>query len=79
MEFVVKQILFFDSRINIILQNLNGPCPLLAIVNVLLLRQIVELPSSCANKRVITLDELVTLLANYGECLPCIDVVRYVS
>ena len=66
MEFVVKEIVFFDQKTTIILQNNNGPCPLLAIANVLLLKQIISLPSDCYNRRVITLEELITLLANYA-------------
>lgn len=33
------------SLIPILLQDVNGPCPLLAIMNVLLLRQSIDLPA----------------------------------
>lgn len=35
----IKTIEFENSRIPILMQNRNGPCPLLAISNVLLLRK----------------------------------------
>jgi hypothetical protein len=35
---------FNPSLVPILLQDVNGPCPLLAIVNVLLLRQAITLP-----------------------------------
>jgi len=33
------------SLVPILLQDINGPCPLLAIMNVLLLRQSIQLPA----------------------------------
>jgi hypothetical protein len=42
--FRVKRIRFQNRTTPIILQNVNGPCPLLAISNVLLLRGRFELP-----------------------------------
>lgn len=41
----VKFIDFHDRKVPIILQNENGPCPLLAIANVLLLRNNIQLPN----------------------------------
>lgn len=40
----LKRIDFFGRTVPIALQNENGPCPLLAIANVLLLRKQIELP-----------------------------------
>ena len=46
------------------LQNENGPCPLLAAANVLLLRGNIEIPNACVQVGEIQLEELVTILAN---------------
>ena len=40
----LKRIDFFGRTVPVALQNENGPCPLLAIANVLLLRKQIELP-----------------------------------
>lgn len=40
----LKRIDFFGRSVPIALQNENGPCPLLAIANVLLLRKQIQLP-----------------------------------
>lgn len=40
----IKQIEFKDKKVGIVTQNENGPCPLVAILNVLLLRWEIELP-----------------------------------
>ncbi len=40
----IKNIQFKDKKVGIVTQNENGPCPLVAIVNVLLLRRQVTLP-----------------------------------
>ena len=40
----VKQMEFFYRKVPIVMQNENGPCPLLALANVLLLRNQVHLP-----------------------------------
>ena len=37
--YVVKWIEFNQDRLPILLQNINGPCPLLALANILLLRK----------------------------------------
>ena len=37
--YLIKWIDFNHDRLPILLQNVNGPCPLLAIVNILLLRK----------------------------------------
>ena len=46
------------------LQNENGPCLLLAAANALLLKGVINLPSSCIRSNVVTIEELVTLLAD---------------
>lgn len=40
----IKNIQFKDKKVGIVTQNENGPCPLVAIVNVLLLRRQITLP-----------------------------------
>lgn len=41
----IKNIQFKDKKIGIVTQNENGPCPLVAILNVLLLRRQITLPA----------------------------------
>jgi hypothetical protein len=43
--YAVKRIDFFGRSVKIVMQNINGPCPLLAIGNVLSLRNELKLPS----------------------------------
>ncbi|KAL8580100.1 hypothetical protein ACOMHN_051268 [Nucella lapillus] len=61
--YYVKWILFSGNKVPIITQNENGPCPLLAIVNVLLLK---------GKVRLAPLVEMITseqLMAHLGECV----------
>lgn len=45
-SYKIKRVDFFGRReVPVVLQNENGPCPLLAIANVLLLRNTLQLPS----------------------------------
>eukprot|EP00980_Cylindrotheca_fusiformis_P009989 scaffold2212_cov143-Cylindrotheca_fusiformis.AAC.7 len=48
---------------HILLQNENGPCPLLAAANVLLLKGSISLPSNTISAGVVTIDQLVNVLA----------------
>ena len=41
----IKNIQFKDKNVGIVTQNENGPCPLVAIINVLLLRRQITLPA----------------------------------
>nr|XP_033779046.1 ubiquitin carboxyl-terminal hydrolase MINDY-1 isoform X2 [Geotrypetes seraphini] len=61
--YFVKWITWRGERTPIITQNENGPCPLLAIMNILFLRWKVTLPPQ---KEVITSEEL---MAHLGDCL----------
>ncbi|EDL38794.1 ubiquitin carboxyl-terminal hydrolase MINDY-1 isoform 2 [Mus musculus] len=61
--YCVKWIPWKGERTPIITQSTNGPCPLLAIMNILFLQWKVKLPPQ---KEVITSDELLTHL---GNCL----------
>lgn len=65
-SYLVKKIQFNGSEHRILLQNENGPCPLLAAANVLLLRGSIDLPEGCKqmdNSR-LSLESLLTILAN---------------
>lgn len=57
----MKRIKWQDIEVPIITQNNNGPCPLLAIVNVLILKGQITLPS---DRNEITGGELVSIIGN---------------
>ncbi|OWF47944.1 ubiquitin carboxyl-terminal hydrolase MINDY-1-like isoform X2 [Mizuhopecten yessoensis] len=57
----VKWIAYKNKEIPTITQNENGPCPLIAVMNVLLLKCQVHLPP---NTEVITPDQLMTYIGN---------------
>ncbi|XP_012870830.1 PREDICTED: protein FAM63A [Dipodomys ordii] len=61
--YCVKWIPWKGERTPIITQSANGPCPLLAIMNILFLQWKVKLPPQ---KEMITSDEL---MAHLGDCL----------
>jgi hypothetical protein len=58
----LKRILFNDREVMVCLQNVNGPCPLLAIANILLLRGVITIHSDYAQ---ISSEDLMTLLGDY--------------
>jgi len=57
----IKDIKFFGSARRILLQSANGPCPLLALCNVLLLRNQLSIPQ---DSRYIGFAELVEMVSN---------------
>eukprot|EP00095_Tigriopus_kingsejongensis_P002162 maker-scaffold248_size238799-snap-gene-1.35 protein:Tk02162 transcript:maker-scaffold248_size238799-snap-gene-1.35-mRNA-1 annotation:"protein fam63b" len=57
----VKWTIFNETRCPIVTQEANGPCPLLSLMNLLLLRGKTALPDGC---EVISSDELVEKLAD---------------
>ncbi|NXC06178.1 MINY1 hydrolase, partial [Orthonyx spaldingii] len=61
--YCVKWISWKGERTPVVTQSENGPCPLLAIINVLLLQWKVKLPPQ---KEVITAEEL---MAHLGNCI----------
>jgi len=61
MEFQLKNIRFFGRNCSIICQNENGPCPLLAIANVLILQNRIIIKSE---RNIISLDRLIQVIAN---------------
>lgn len=58
----VKDVNFFGAPRRILLQSKNGPCPLLAICNVLLLRNVLKISS---DSRYISFAELVQMVSNW--------------
>jgi hypothetical protein len=63
MAYRLKTISYLGSNKKILLQNENGPCPLLACANALLLRSVLELPPNCIRNDVVGIDDLVNMLA----------------
>jgi hypothetical protein len=61
MEFKLKKISFFHRDLKIICQNENGPCPLIAIANVLLLRGDMQFSMDWS---FVSLDRLVEQIGN---------------
>ena len=59
----VKWIKFKGNTVAIITQNENGPCPLLAIMNVLLLKEKIKLPGMI---EMVTSGQLMEYL---GDCI----------
>ena len=60
--FQVKWIGWRSNRVPIITQNSNGPCPMLAIANILLLRGKMELQDGC---EMVSSEQLIELLGMY--------------
>ncbi|GMH37565.1 hypothetical protein BSKO_05438 [Bryopsis sp. KO-2023] len=58
----LKRISFHGREVPIVLQNENGPCPLLAIANILLLRGAITLS---ANAPDVSLERLMQMVAEY--------------
>jgi len=63
MAYRLKSIQYRNQSHHILLQNENGPCPLLAAANVLLLKKSIVLPSNCVGSGVVTIEELTNILA----------------
>eukprot|EP00026_Physarum_polycephalum_P008431 Phypoly_transcript_08517.p1 GENE.Phypoly_transcript_08517~~Phypoly_transcript_08517.p1 ORF type:complete len:401 (+),score=48.01 Phypoly_transcript_08517:245-1447(+) len=60
--YVVKRIIFNGKKVPIALQNTNGPCPLLAVANILSLRGHFSIHE---DKSVVTADELLAAVSDY--------------
>jgi len=63
MAYRLKTITYLGANKKILLQNENGPCPLIACANVLLLRGVLQLPATCIRNDVVSIDDLVNILA----------------
>ena len=73
----IKWVHFRGQNVATITQNENGPCPLLAIVNVLLLQRKIKMPLGI---EVVAVEELVRYLADYiFENIPKVSIysVKY--
>ncbi|KAJ8048900.1 Ubiquitin carboxyl-terminal hydrolase MINDY-1 [Holothuria leucospilota] len=60
-EYHLKWIDWNDRKTPIVTQNENGPCPLIAILNVLLLRGVIEIPTGV---EIVTANQLFNYLGN---------------
>lgn len=72
MAYRLKRVNYQKAERHILLQNENGPCPLLAAANALILRGDIELPRACVSSGVASLDDISNVLAeqalqNAGE------------
>eukprot|EP01041_Mallomonas_annulata_P007941 gene7941-16268_t len=61
MSYRLKEIIFFNRKVAILCQNENGPCPLIAISNVLLLQGQITIHPDYTT---ISLTDLIQLVAN---------------
>lgn len=66
MSYTLKHILYHDEPREILLQNENGPCPLLAAANVLLLRGVIQLSNTCIADGAASIDDVVNILAEWA-------------
>ncbi|GBG25769.1 Ubiquitin carboxyl-terminal hydrolase MINDY-1 [Hondaea fermentalgiana] len=57
----VKRMAFLNREVSVVLQNENGPCPLIALVNVLLLRGTLKMHK---DRRSIGSENLIAMVAN---------------
>ena len=62
LSFPCKRITFGDRDVPVLMQNENGPCPLLALANVLLLRGNITIHVDISR---ITFRDLTSLIAEY--------------
>ncbi|KAK9863969.1 hypothetical protein WJX84_010589 [Apatococcus fuscideae] len=69
----LKAVDFFGRKVPVVLQNKNGPCPLLAIANVLLLRKQIHLPVDASE---VSQDRLIALVANHLLEANCEETLR---
>jgi len=63
MSYTLKTIRYHNEQRKILLQNENGPCPLLAAANALLLRGVIALPPSCLHTNAASTEDIVNTLA----------------
>lgn len=66
MAYRLKKIVYHERQCHIVLQNENGPCPLIAAANVMILRGAISLNSDAIRANVISTDELVCMLADWA-------------
>lgn len=66
MAYSLKSIKYKSRECQILLQNENGPCPLLAVCNCLLLRDDIRLPAVAIRNNVASIDDVVNTLADHA-------------
>mmetsp|Transcript_29144 Transcript_29144/g.43229 ORF Transcript_29144/g.43229 Transcript_29144/m.43229 type:complete len:626 (+) Transcript_29144:205-2082(+) len=66
MAYRLKNIFYENAPCHILLQNENGPCPLIAAANALLLRKCISLDSSFVRANVIGIEDLITVLVDWA-------------
>mmetsp|Transcript_15319 Transcript_15319/g.35213 ORF Transcript_15319/g.35213 Transcript_15319/m.35213 type:complete len:522 (+) Transcript_15319:125-1690(+) len=66
MAYRLKTVQYKNADCKILLQNENGPCPLLAAANALLLKGAILLPPECTRNGVATIDDVVNILAEHA-------------
>ena len=73
-SYKLKTIQFFGRRVPIVTQNENGPCPMLALANVLLLRNQIQLSPDAPEISQVSLFKGFLLLALARGISPTIMV-----
>lgn len=66
MAYSLKSIRYKERQCHILLQNQNGPCPLIAVCNCLLLRNDIQLPDMSIRHNIVSIDDVVNTLANHA-------------
>ena len=66
MAYQLKTIQYLGTSRKILLQNINGPCPLLAAANALLLRGVISLSGECIRNGVASTEDVVNVLAGWA-------------
>ncbi|GFH56812.1 hypothetical protein CTEN210_13288 [Chaetoceros tenuissimus] len=61
----LKSIKYLNQEKHILLQNENGPCPLLAAANALILQSQIEFPPAVIRSNVASIDQVINLLAEH--------------
>ena len=61
----LKSIKYLNKEKHILLQNENGPCPLLAAANALILQSQIEFPPAVIRSNVASIDQVINLLAEH--------------
>ncbi len=57
---------FKETQCHIVLQNENGPCPLIAAANALILRGAITLNARNLDGNVVSIEDLISTLANWA-------------
>eukprot|EP01082_Thalassiosira_pseudonana_P009295 g8327.t1 g8327 contig29:261970-263833(-) len=73
MAYQVKSVRYQAASRKILLQNENGPCPLLAAANALLLRGVIVLSSECIRNGVASTEDVVNMLAERALASSCLS------